>query len=138
MTDDNHGPSAGCTYRLCGLDEPETCPFVADAPSTKEEAAGLAWDYEAIRQMSQEDHDDLTLPPLPGRRKRRIGVRSKVRYTMLREHPYCALCRSRVGDGVRLEIDHIAGNPANNKPANLQVLCSDCNVGKGETPWNVA
>ena len=32
------------------------------------------------------------------------------------------------GDGGRLELHHDDGNPANDDPANLRLLCHDCHV----------
>lgn len=96
---------------------------------TDPEYAGCAWDYEAIRRMN------LGLPyetePI---KPRRVVVPWKLRYEMLEAQAWCSLCGSTAGDGTRLEIDHIDGNSSNTVRANLQVLCHECNVGKGSRP----
>lgn len=60
-----------------------------------------------------------------------------LRFRVLAKHKRCCLCgRSRV-DGVILHVDHI--KPKSTHPHlafcedNLQVLCEDCNMGKGNT-----
>lgn len=67
-----------------------------------------------------------------------------LRFEVLREHDgRCELCgRSHRTDGVVMHVDHI--KPRSKFPAlelvksNLQVLCADCNMGKGnrdDTDW---
>jgi len=97
---------------------------------------GYSWDLAAIRKLTRDDHDALVQSSRNGRKLRK-GLRSKVRYEVLRANPYCSLCGRTAHDGVRLEIDHMDGNPMNNNRSNLQILCQECNIGKGETPWNV-
>lgn len=63
-------------------------------------------------------------------RVKRKQLPSKKRYTTIAAHPFCSNCGSTPKQGVRLEVDHIDENPANNEDSNLQVLCSRCNVGK--------
>ena len=62
----------------------------------------------------------------------------KVRYQFLRTQPRplrCAVCGRSTADGVTLCVDHV--KPVKRYPelrlnlANLQVLCSECNTGKG-------
>ena len=60
----------------------------------------------------------------------RVKLPCKLRYKMLAEHPYCALCGNTV-DVCPLNIDHIDNDATNNELDNLQVLCSNCNQGKG-------
>lgn len=63
----------------------------------------------------------------------------KIRYAVLRKFGgKCACCgRSSAKDGVTLHVDHI--KPRSLFPAleleisNLQVLCEDCNIGKGNS-----
>ncbi len=67
----------------------------------------------------------------------------QLRYEVLKEaNGRCCLCGASAHDGVRLNVDHI--KPVSRHPhlaldkANLQVLCSSCNWGKGgrdETDW---
>lgn len=54
----------------------------------------------------------------------------------------CECCGASVPDGVRLHVDHIKPRSRFPKlafdPSNLQVLCEDCNIGKGDwdaTDW---
>jgi hypothetical protein len=64
--------------------------------------------------------------------KRRIP--SKMRYEKLIEGKRkCSLCGRSAKDGVKLEIDHIIpfSKGGKTEPKNLQVLCKDCNLGKG-------
>lgn len=62
----------------------------------------------------------------------------EVRYRVLRKHgPVCAICGRTRQDGVKLHVDHI--KPRSKFPelelqeSNLQVLCDQCNIGKGNT-----
>jgi len=67
----------------------------------------------------------------------------EVRYLALKtSHGCCHCCGARASDGVMLHVDHIV--PRYKAPhlslviSNLQVLCEDCNMGKGawdETDW---
>ena len=67
----------------------------------------------------------------------------KLRYqTLLLHGPVCCLCGATRKDGVVLHVDHI--KPRYQYPEleldidNLQVLCEDCNMGKGgsdDTDW---
>lgn len=66
----------------------------------------------------------------------------QVRYLALRNSVGCNFCGARARDGVYLHVDHV--KPISKYPElrlsldNLQVLCEDCNVGKGswdETDW---
>lgn len=67
----------------------------------------------------------------PGMKAVRKGLLQRVRYEMIVNNPYCALCGKTLEDGIKLEVDHIDNNPTNNDLANLQVLCNKCNSGKG-------
>ena len=58
--------------------------------------------------------------------KKRKHLLARVRYQLLKEHPFCTVC----GAKERLEIDHIDNDPTNNDLSNLQVLCDLCNAGK--------
>lgn len=67
----------------------------------------------------------------------------QVRYDVLRDHGgCCSLCGRNQSDGIVLNVDHI--KPRRKYPelaltkSNLQVLCHDCNMGKGnrdQTDW---
>lgn len=72
------------------------------------------------------------------------GEWAKVRYKALkRDGGRCLLCGRTAKDGVGIHVDHI--KPKSKYPelalvlSNLQVLCSECNEGKGasdETDWH--
>ncbi|MGN6312866.1 MAG: HNH endonuclease [Rhodanobacteraceae bacterium] len=67
----------------------------------------------------------------------------RVRYqALVAANGRCQCCGARASDGVQLHVDHI--KPKSRYPelefelSNLQVLCEDCNIGKGaddETDW---
>lgn len=61
----------------------------------------------------------------------------RLRYDVLqRSNGHCSLCgRGPLADGVKLHVDHIKPRSRYPEleldPKNLQVLCRDCNMGKG-------
>jgi len=69
----------------------------------------------------------------------------RVRYVaLLRAGGRCACCGRRASAGVMLHVDHV--KPRSRFPelsleiTNLQVLCEDCNLGKGawdRTDWRI-
>jgi len=68
----------------------------------------------------------------------------RVRYSaLLKSDGCCSLCgRNPIAHGVVLHVDHIVPRSKNKEreldESNLQVLCEDCNLGKGnrdETDW---
>jgi hypothetical protein len=68
----------------------------------------------------------------------------RVRYSaLLKSDGLCCLCgRDPITHGVALHVDHIVPRSKNREreldESNLQVLCEDCNLGKGnrdETDW---
>jgi len=83
---------------------------------------------------------------------RRYGVNVQLwvyRFLVLRDGEQCALCFELPGvqNGRRqkLDIDHLDGNPDNNDPDNLRLLCPRCNIatrnkalsGQSYSPRNV-
>lgn len=61
---------------------------------------------------------------------------SRLRYDFLRDqHGRCQLCGHGAQDGARLNVDHILARKTHPQLAlayaNLQLLCSQCNAGKG-------
>lgn len=67
-----------------------------------------------------------------------------LRYLALRNSKGCNCCGATTADGVALHVDHII--PRYKAPHlqlnidNLQVLCEDCNIGKGawdDTDWRI-
>ena len=67
--------------------------------------------------------------------KKRHPISAKTRMRVLNRDNYtCQHCGATVADGVRLHIDHIKplSKGGTNAEDNLQVLCSDCNLGKND------
>jgi hypothetical protein len=56
-----------------------------------------------------------------------------LRYRILEKEGCCRSCGRRPRDGVILHVDHIipVSQGGRTELANLQVLCSECNIGKG-------
>lgn len=67
----------------------------------------------------------------------------QLRYAYLKTHlPRCECCGATPDDRIRIVVDHIKSirrfPELRLDPANLQMLCNDCNMGKGtydETDW---
>ncbi len=62
----------------------------------------------------------------------------ELRYRVLREQKgRCQACGMTAKDGAKLHVDHIIPISHNPRlqldPNNLQILCEDCNLGKGAT-----
>lgn len=65
---------------------------------------------------------------------RRWGINTRLwayRYLVLRDEEQCARCFNIPTTQNTLDIDHIDGNPRNNEPDNLRLLCRSCNVALG-------
>jgi hypothetical protein len=65
---------------------------------------------------------------------KRVGIKPKQRVQVLVRDGYtCQMCGVSRNDGAILEIDHIhpVSKGGTNDLSNLQVLCRDCNAGKG-------
>lgn len=78
--------------------------------------------------------------PSRGARLRREKIRPKLRFEVLREGGFkCAACGRTKEHGAVLHIDHIipVADGGGNHRDNLQVLCADCNIGKGVLPFHV-
>lgn len=68
------------------------------------------------------------------------GIKSSLRFRVLkRDHSTCRVCGRRSPDVV-LHVDHIIpiSRGGLTEERNLQTLCNDCNMGKGNRPCNVA
>jgi rubredoxin len=64
----------------------------------------------------------------------RKPIKPSLRFEILKRDDYrCQMCGVTAKDGATLEIDHIhpVSRGGTNEPDNLQVLCRDCNAGKG-------
>jgi len=66
--------------------------------------------------------------------KKRKAIKPKLRFDILeRDNHTCQACGATPQDGATLEIDHIQpfSKGGTDDPSNLQVLCRECNAGKG-------
>ena len=94
---------------------------------------------EVAREKSWEVYKNAPHPneaPKPNHDK--IGEREKMkpalRYEIIRRDGYrCRACGFGVQDGAHLHVDHIVAiaNGGQTESANLQTLCTVCNLGKG-------
>lgn len=91
--------------------------------------AGILREPTSARKMAAKyrDYSHLKAQKLLTARR---TIPLKLRYKILREHPYCAICGVTADAGGLLQIDHKNNNSGDNRPDNLQVLCSECNKGK--------
>lgn len=67
-------------------------------------------------------------------KKKRKTIKPKARFNILERDNYtCQACGATPQDGANLEIDHIKpiAKGGTDDPLNLQVLCRECNAGKG-------
>jgi len=78
-----------------------------------------------------EEEHEVHLEENPVSRKRE-ELPAGIRFQVLSGQPYCGLC-GREPPEVKLHVDHIVplSKGGTNNIANLQTLCSDCNLGKG-------
>lgn len=68
------------------------------------------------------------------KKSKRKTIKPKLRFNILERDKYtCQACGATPQDGVTLEIDHIQpiAKGGTDDPSNLQVLCRECNAGKG-------
>ena len=75
-----------------------------------------------------------TIQPEPEPETKRKPIKPSLRFEILKRDDYrCQMCGVTAKDGATLEIDHIhpVSKGGTNDPDNLQVLCRDCNAGKG-------
>jgi len=71
---------------------------------------------------------------LASAKPKRQSIKPSLRFEILKRDNYrCQMCGITAKDGATLEIDHIhpVSKDGTNDPENLQVLCRDCNAGKG-------
>jgi len=65
---------------------------------------------------------------------KRKPMKPSLRFEILKRDDYrCQMCGDTAKEGAKLEVDHIhpVSKGGSNNPDNLQVLCRDCNAGKG-------
>lgn len=90
--------------------------------------------YGIVRTISQANKQSARLKVYPKKpehlKVKRKHLTSKLRYEVLSTSKGCVVCGLSRKEGAILHVDHIDNNPQNNDIVNLQVLCSDCNLGK--------
>jgi hypothetical protein len=70
----------------------------------------------------------------PSLKQKRKTIKTSIRYQVLKRDKHrCQSCGATAKDGAKLQIDHIkpVSKGGSNDLENLQVLCRDCNLGKG-------
>jgi len=93
--------------------------------------------YESIRGPSKKvDEHTLTISNLPGAKFYKSKEWQELRYKALKHYGNkCHLCGRSPKDGVVIHVDHILPRSIYPEFAlvfnNLQILCDDCNHGKG-------
>lgn len=122
-------------------------PKEAAGASKDRKAAGKAIKRKKAGKAKKSAHKKLAAAPRPAPVPAtdnfgRTMQWRQVRYLALRNSGGCNCCGARAEDGVQLHVDHI--KPRSQFPElalsldNLQVLCDDCNIGKGSwdyTDW---
>jgi hypothetical protein len=76
----------------------------------------------------------VDIQPKPEPEIKRKPIKPSLRFEILKRDDYrCQMCGATAKNGVTLEIDHIhpVSKGGTNEPDNLQLLCRDCNAGKG-------
>lgn len=64
-------------------------------------------------------------------KKKRKHISIKQRFKLLQAANFkCKYCGRSPDDGIRLEVDHVDGDPSNHSKENRQVMCNECNQGK--------
>ena len=93
--------------------------------------AGVGRDAHTAKKMACKFRDYPQIAKKLRLNRKRITLPPKLRYKVLAENPRrCAMCGITPELGGVLEIDHIDGDPRNNREDNLQILCEICNHGK--------
>ena len=106
-------------YLLC-----QNCDTVFDLAIFKSISGGVVIEWV--------DRITKTIEPEP--EVKRKTIKPSLRFEILKRDDYrCQMCGVTAKDGATLEIDHIhpVSKGGTNEPDNLQVLCRDCNAGKG-------
>ena len=88
--------------------------------------------YQHKGQTYIEWHQIFLFDPEP--KTKRKPMKPSLRFEILKRDDYrCQICGNTAKEGAKLEVDHIhpVSKGGSNNPDNLQVLCRDCNAGKG-------
>ncbi len=88
-------------------------------------------EWTRIKDLSELAKAALDMLP---KERRRQPIKPSLRFEILKRDDYrCQMCGTTAKEGATLEIDHIhpVAKGGSNDPGNLQVLCRDCNAGKG-------
>ena len=116
-------------------------------PSPRRGGILIEFDCECCKacpQLSIYQHKGTTLiewfdlnlpePKVEPESIKRKPIKPSLRFEILKRDDYrCQMCGATAKDGAKLEIDHITpvAKGGGNDADNLQVLCRDCNAGKG-------
>lgn len=96
----------------------------------------LVWDFDQLRrglESAQAVRAQASTTAALRARERSL-MTSNLRVDVLRRDGYrCQMCGASRNDGVQLHVDHIVpvSRGGRTLPENLQTLCQDCNLGKG-------
>lgn len=118
-------------------------PQPGDVPERREEVARVNKKIKARRKRNNRQAKPRKTSPLVEDRFWLSLEWRSLRYLALKNcGGRCMCCGNRPGDGIVLHVDHIKPRHSHPRLAlvldNLQVLCSDCNIGKGgwdDTDW---
>jgi hypothetical protein len=96
----------------------------------------LVWDFDQLRQGLESAQAVRARASTTAalRARERSLMTSNLRVDVLRRDGYrCQMCGASRNDGVQLHVDHIVpvSRGGRTLPENLQTLCQDCNLGKG-------
>ena len=78
---------------------------------------------------------DGSLPDFEYLAPKRKAFSAKERFDILERDGFrCKVCGATADEGVKLHVDHIkpVSKGGDNHPSNLQTLCEECNLGKGD------
>ena len=99
-------------------------------------------DLDALNQKPELDSEGQEIKPHNTRagytKFYKTGAWRSLRYKALKKYgKRCACCGATPDDGVSLHVDHIVPRSKDRRKEldidNLQILCEDCNLGKGNT-----
>jgi len=122
----------------------QTNVLMKNCPSPRRDGMEILFNCEqcpAISSLAIYQHKGQTyiewhqifLFDLEPKTKRKL-IKPSLRFEILKRDDYrCQICGDTAKEGAKLEVDHIhpVSKGGSNNPDNLQVLCRDCNAGKG-------